>query len=69
MELKPVRTGDETVPAPYEQAPQVAITGDSQRVLRNTYLLLAVSLVPTAIGAAIGSNIDLTFMREGTMRP
>ena len=63
MELKPVRTGDETVPAPYEQAPQVAITGDSQRVLRNTYLLLAVSLVPTAIGAAIGSNIDLTFMR------
>jgi modulator of FtsH protease len=63
MELKPVRTGEVTVPAPYEQAPQVAITGDSRRVLRNTYLLLAASLVPTAIGAAIGTNLDLSFMR------
>jgi len=60
MELKPVRTGDET--APYA-APEVAITGDSQRVLRNTYLLLATSLIPTAIGAAIGYNLDFSFMR------
>lgn len=34
-----------------------------QKVLRNTYLLLALSLIPTAIGAAIGTNIDLSFMR------
>jgi len=33
------------------------------RVLRNTYLLLALSLIPTVIGAAIGTNIDLGFMR------
>lgn len=33
------------------------------RVLRNTYLLLAISLIPTVIGAAIGTNIDLSFMR------
>jgi FtsH-binding integral membrane protein len=61
MELKPVRAGDETVRAPY--AAEVAVTADSQRVLRNTYLLLAVSLVPTAIGAAIGYNLDFSFMR------
>lgn len=61
MELKPVRTGEETVPVTYGPA-QAAITG-GQRVLRNTYLLLAASLVPTAIGAAIGTNLDLSFMR------
>src|SRR5260370_35074933 len=33
------------------------------RVLRNTYWLLAISLIPTVIGAAIGTNIDLGFMR------
>ena len=33
------------------------------RVLRNTYLLLALSLIPTVIGAAIGTNIDMSFMR------
>src|SRR5678815_4723933 len=63
MELKPVRTGEETL-APYQATPQVAITGDSQRVLRNTYLLLAISLIPTAIGAAIGYNLDFSFMRS-----
>jgi modulator of FtsH protease len=37
------------------------------RVLRNTYMLLALSLIPTAIGAAIGTNIDLGFMRTSPM--
>ena len=37
------------------------------KVLRNTYLLLALSLIPTAIGAAIGTNIDLGFMRTSPM--
>jgi FtsH-binding integral membrane protein len=32
-------------------------------VLRNTYWLLALSLIPTVIGAAIGTNIDLGFLR------
>ena len=63
MELKPVRSGEETL-TPYEAAPRVAISGDSQRVLRNTYLLLAISLVPTALGAAIGYNLDFSFMRS-----
>jgi modulator of FtsH protease len=37
------------------------------RVLRNTYWLLAISLIPTAIGAAVGTNIDLGFMRTSPM--
>jgi modulator of FtsH protease len=37
------------------------------RVLRNTYMLLALSLIPTIIGAAIGTNMDLSFMRTSPM--
>lgn len=32
------------------------------RVLRNTYLLLALSLIPTAIGALIGVQLNFAFM-------
>lgn len=35
----------------------------TNKVLRNTYLLLALSLIPTAIGAVIGTNLDLSFLR------
>ena len=65
MELKPVRTGDPAFGrSPYEAAPGVVVApSESQKVLRNTYLLLAASLVPTAIGAAIGYNLDFSFMR------
>jgi modulator of FtsH protease len=62
MELKPVRTGDETL-VPYQPAQDVVVAPDSQRVLRNTYLLLATSLVPTVLGAGIGYNLDFSFMR------
>ena len=37
------------------------------RVLKNTYWLLALSLIPTAIGAVIGTNIDLSFLRTSPM--
>jgi modulator of FtsH protease len=37
------------------------------KVLRNTYMLLALSLIPTIIGAAIGTNVDLGFMRTSPM--
>jgi modulator of FtsH protease len=33
------------------------------KVLRNTYLLLAVTLIPTAIGALLGANLNLSFLR------
>ena len=34
-----------------------------QKVLRNTYLLLALSLIPTGIGALVGINLNFGFMR------
>jgi modulator of FtsH protease len=37
------------------------------KVLRNTYMLLALSLIPTVIGAAIGTNVDLSFMRTSPL--
>lgn len=35
---------------------------ERQRVLRNTYLLLALTMVPTVIGAFIGVNTKFTFL-------
>jgi modulator of FtsH protease len=56
-ELRPVRTDDQGFgrgPA-YEPAREVAYsTADGQKVLRNTYLLLALTMVPTVIGAFVG---------------
>ena len=54
-ELQPIRTGS-SLPARDYAAQQ-------HRVLRNTYWLLALSLIPTVIGAAVGTNLDLGFMR------
>jgi modulator of FtsH protease len=54
-ELQPIPTG--TTTAPRDHATQ------QHRVLRNTYWLLALSLIPTVIGAAIGTNLDFAFMR------
>jgi len=57
MELKPIRTDDQAfgrrTPS-YEPAQEVADAGQGQKVLRNTYLLLAVTMIPTVIGAFIG---------------
>ncbi|MFM9887936.1 MAG: Bax inhibitor-1 family protein [Burkholderiales bacterium] len=47
---------------PYAQGGDLAL--QQHRVLRNTYFLLALTLIPTVIGAAIGTNIDLSIMRE-----
>jgi modulator of FtsH protease len=49
-------------PAVY-QTSTGGIALEQQRVLRNTYLLLAISLIPTAIGAALGTSLDFSFMR------
>jgi modulator of FtsH protease len=45
----------------YVSSSQVAV--DRNRVLRNTYLLLGLSLIPTMIGAMIGVNLSFAFMR------
>jgi modulator of FtsH protease len=56
MELKPLRTDDRTLPggAVYDAAYEAAAPAQAQKVLRNTYLLLALTMVPTLIGAFIG---------------
>ena len=54
-ELRTVQTG--TPGATHDFALQ------QHRVLRNTYMLLALTLIPTVIGAAIGTSIDVGFMR------
>jgi modulator of FtsH protease len=55
MELKPVRTDNQDFRGNYSQAQDVAYTAEgAQKVLRNTYLLLALTMVPTVIGAWIG---------------
>jgi modulator of FtsH protease len=64
-ELKPIRI-DQGAPGAV-RGHEAAIPSQAQKVLRNTYLLLAVSLVPTVIGAAIGTNLDLSFLRTSPM--
>jgi modulator of FtsH protease len=56
MELKPVRTDNKDFRGnAYSPAQDVAYeAAGAQRVLRNTYLLLALTMVPTVIGAWIG---------------
>lgn len=58
-ELQPIRTGDPVRTNEYALR--------QNRVLRNTYWLLALSLIPTVIGAAIGANVDLGFLRANPM--
>ena len=66
MELKPIRTDNKDFRGNYAattQAQDYAAPADSaQRVLRNTYLLLALTMVPTVIGAAIGIQLTPVMM-------
>lgn len=55
----------DTTPVAVDGAQDLAAR--QHKVLRNTYLLLALSLIPTAIGATIGSNVNLGFMRTNPM--
>lgn len=55
MELKPIRTAEQPAPRGYTyDAGELAARAQAQKVLRNTYLLLALTMVPTVIGAFIG---------------
>ena len=48
----------------YPTAATQGIALEQQKVLRNTYLLLALTMIPTVIGAAIGTSlIDFSFLR------
>src|SRR5260221_7622766 len=55
MELNPIRTDGQPVePGRYDAPQDIATAEQGQKVLRNTYLLLAATMVPTIIGAFIG---------------
>jgi modulator of FtsH protease len=60
LELRPIDNG---YPSPAAAGGVMA----QQRVIRNTYLLLALSLIPTGIGALIGVNLSFSFMRASPM--
>ena len=48
----------------YSATAQTTVLADTRhRVLRNTYWLLALTLIPTAIGAMIGINLNFGFLR------
>ena len=55
MELKPVRTNDPNLGRGYADD-AVVRSAEGQKVLRNTYMLLALTMVPTTIGAWIGTQ-------------
>ena len=45
-------------------APVGAISTEQNKVLRNTYTMLALTMIPTIIGAFIGTSISFSFMAE-----
>jgi modulator of FtsH protease len=57
-EFKPVRADNPGFGrgVVYDATPDVAVAAERQKVLRNTYLLLALTMVPTVIGAFVGMS-------------
>jgi len=47
--------------------PPSTLALQQNRVLRNTYLLLAISLIPTVIGAFVGVQINFAFMAKSPL--
>ena len=68
-ELKPVPNNDSAFGRELPRyAPGGTVeTSDSQKVLRNTYLLLALTMVPTIIGAFIGMSTASIVMQHPIM--
>ena len=58
-DLQPVRSNDSAAGGVVLGR---AISAEAQKVLRNTYLLLALTMVPTVIGAAIGMQFAAVMM-------
>jgi len=68
-ELRPVPNNDSAFgrEVPRYEAPGITDTPDSQKVLRNTYLLLALTMVPTVIGAVVGMSTVSIVMQHPIM--
>lgn len=47
-----------------QTAPAGALITEQNKVLRNTYMMLALTMIPTVIGAFIGTSIQFSFMTE-----
>jgi modulator of FtsH protease len=69
MELKPIRTDNQPLGrgTTYEPVQDAVDLSQGQRVLRNTYLLLALTMVPTIIGAFIGIQLAGVMMANPIM--
>src|SRR5512140_2398083 len=44
--------------------PGATLAIEQNKVLRNTYMMLALTMIPTVIGAFIGMSINFSFMAE-----
>lgn len=68
MELKPIRTGDPALGrgVTYDAA-DLAAQAQGQKVLRNTYLLLALTMAPTVAGAWLGMQMVGVMMAHPIM--
>ena len=68
MELEPIRTGDPALSrgVTYDAA-ELAAQAQGQKVLRNTYLLLALTMVPTVAGAWLGMQLVAAMMAHPIM--
>ncbi len=42
--------------------PGTALGAEQNKVLRNTYMMLALTMIPTIIGAFVGTSINFSFM-------
>ena len=57
MELKPIRTDNQDFRGNYKAMQDTVVaTPEAHKVLRNTYMLLALTMVPTVLGAWIGMS-------------
>jgi FtsH-binding integral membrane protein len=57
--FEPVMSGRPTSPRTFEPADATAPAATQNNVLRNTYWLLALSMLPTVAGAFVGSQLNL----------
>ena len=63
MELKPIRTDNQVFGrTTYEPAQEALDASQARKVLRNTYLLLAATMIPTIVGTVIGVQLAPVMM-------
>jgi FtsH-binding integral membrane protein len=49
----------------YQTATQTGtLAAEQNKVLRNTYMMLALTMIPTVIGASVGASMNFSFMAE-----